>query len=205
MSTTFDVYPGTRAIPTFQQLLDRSTAELHRFLASIGIDARPLIHVRVQTEGGDEPVPIDLHVPLTWHRESYAWFQVGDIPGGTDAYFWPLDDLMISYWREMTESTFKGRTELVLQCLDVGHYWNFRRSMGQPAIINIAYGLIAASLAELTHGVVFSDDCAWDWERFPALPNEFLNWYFVPELALSDNFRDWSARCIASMHEELSV
>ena len=205
MSTTFDVYPSTSSIPTFRQLLDRSTTELHRFLASVDVDARPSIHVRVQYQDDDQPVPLDPQSPLTWPDDTYAWFHVANVPGGTDAYFWSVDDLTLDCWRELTEPRFKAREELIHKCLDVGHYWNFRRSAGQPAIINIAYGLIAACLAELTCGFVFSGDSAWDWERMPALPDEFFGWYFVPDLALDNNFREWSIRCIASLREELAA
>lgn len=205
MSTTFDVFPGTGSIPTFQQLLDRSTTELHRFLSSVDIDFRPPIHVRVQYKDGDQPVPIDLQSPLTWRDDTYAWFQVADVPGGTDAYFWSVDDITLDCWREFTAPRFKAHEELIRKCLDVGHYWNFRRSAGQPAIINIAYGLIAASLAEVTEGFLFSNDSAWDSERMPALPSEFFEWYFVPDLAINTDFREWSMRCIASLREEFAA
>lgn len=205
MSTTFEVFPSTESIPTFQQLLDRSTTELHRFLSSVNIDARPSIHVRVQSKDGDQPIPLDLQSRLTWPDDTYAWFHIVDVPGGTDAYFWPVDELTLDCWRELTEPRFEAHAELIRKCLNVGHYWNFRRSAGQPAIINIAYGLIAACLAELTFGFVFSEDSAWDWERMPALPDEFLSWYFVPELALSNDFREWSTRCIELLREELAA
>lgn len=205
MSTTFDVFPATREFPSFQQLLDRSTVELHRFLASVDIAARPLIQVSIQNKSGNLAIPFDRHAPLTWPDETYAWFYVGEIPGGTDAYFWSVDDLTLEYWREQAEPSFKAREELIDQCLKVGHYWSFRRSAGQRAIINIAYGLIAASLAELTRGFVSSDDSAWEWERFPALPEEFFRWYFVPDLALSGTFRSWSRQCVGALREELSA
>jgi len=39
----------------------------------------------------------------------------------------------------------------------------------------LAYGLIAASLAEITGGFVYSDDGAWDYSYFPALPKISLD------------------------------
>lgn len=108
-------------------------------------------------------------------------------------------------WSELTEPRFKVREVLIRKCLAVGHYWHFRRSIGQPAIINIAYGLIAGCLAELTDGFVFSDDSAWDWERMPALPSELFSWYFVPGMAINEDFRDWSSRCIESLREEMAA
>jgi hypothetical protein len=205
MSTTFNVFPSSELIPTFQQLLDRSTTELHRFLSSIDVDARPSIHVRVQNKEGDQAIPLDLHSPVTWPDETYAWFHVADIPGGTDAYFWPVDDVTLDCWRELSTPRCKAHEDLIRNCLGVGHYWNFRRSAGQPAIINLAYGLIAASLAELTAGFLCSDDSAWDWQRMPALPDEFFSWYFVPDLALSSDNREWSMRCIDSLRKQFAT
>jgi hypothetical protein len=67
----------------------------------------------------------------------------------------------------------------------------------------VTYGLLAASLAELTSGFVISTDGAWDYERMPALPEEFLTWYFRPELALEESKREWSLRHIAGRRDEL--
>jgi hypothetical protein len=47
MSTTFDVYPRTKQLPSFGAIIDRSTEELHHFLESVRIRARPLIHLRI--------------------------------------------------------------------------------------------------------------------------------------------------------------
>ena len=87
MSTTFEVYPKTRELPTFEGLLERSTGELHRFLNAIGVGVRPRIHVRLQRSLDHAHLPFSLRDPLRWGPETYAWFMVGDVPGGTDAYF----------------------------------------------------------------------------------------------------------------------
>ena len=211
MSTTFDVYPCTNKLPSFAAILDRSTAELHRFLESVGVRARPQIHVRLQRGSDHAHLPCDLSDEVRWDKNVYAWFMVGEVPGGTDAYFDDSrDDLREQWERELTyqrtpeaERNYKNLESGIRQAIDVGHRWFFRRSAGQPAVINLAYGLIAASLASLTDGFVDSIDSAWDWQRLPALPGDFLSWYFRPGLAYEENFREWSARCIASLAEEL--
>jgi hypothetical protein len=67
----------------------------------------------------------------------------------------------------------------------------------------VAYGLIAASLAAIRDGFLTSDDSAWDWQRLPALPDEFLAWYSRPEKAIGENFREWSKRCLGHLAKEL--
>jgi hypothetical protein len=204
-TTTFDVYPGTASIPTFQQLLDRSTTHLHRFLVSVGVAARPAIHARLHIGRDEERFRLDLQTPLRWPEDTYAWFWVGESACGADAYFLPVEQRTLDRLSTLTDRRFKAREELIHSCFTIGHYWSFRRSGIQPAAIDIAYGLLAASLAELTSGFVHSDDSAWDSERMPALSHEFFEWYFVPELALHDNFREWSVRSIGALREELGA
>jgi hypothetical protein len=196
VSTTFEVYPGTAVLPTFDALLERSTAELHAFLGSLGLAARPRVEVRLQRNADDSAVSFDARGPLRWDKGAYAWFTVGGVSGGTDAYFDDDKKKIAERWEDIGDPKCERLGPLLRQCLAAGHYWSFRRSAGQPAAINLAYGLIAGSLASLTGGFVYSDDSAWDWERMPALPQDFLSFYFRPELALEDAFREWSGRCI---------
>jgi hypothetical protein len=204
MSTTFDVYPRTKQLPSFAAIIDRSTAELHRFLESVNIGARPRIHVRLQRREDDSHVPFSLDEPARWTEDNYAWFMVGDAAGGTDAYFDDDRAKIQELWDGGFEDPQCKRLEpLIRECISTGHRWWFRRSAGQPAIINIAYGLIAASLGALTDGFITSDDSAWDWQRLPALPDEFLSWYFRPEKAIEENFREWSQRCLGFLPAEL--
>src|SRR4051794_6216151 len=79
----------------------------------------------------------------------------------------------------------------------VGRWWAFRRSMGQRAIINVGYGMIAASLAQLTGGFVESGDMAWDHQLLPATPEEFLEFYFRPERS-DGEWKNWAEVCIAA-------
>ena len=77
----------------------------------------------------------------------------------------------------------------------LGFYWAFRRSAGQPAVINLSYGLIAAAFAELSNGFVFSDDGAWDYASFPTNANRFLENYFDPQYPVPE-YANWAKECI---------
>jgi hypothetical protein len=205
MSTTFEVYPGVPELPTFGALVERSTTELHRFLESVNITNRPAIDVKLQTCKEHAQRPLSFHNPLRWDKNTvYAWFSVGNVVGGTDAYFGKTEWLVREFWESELQSPKYAKMEAAIRKgIAIGHYWWFRRSMGQPAIVNLAYGLIAGSLASLTNGIVYSSDSAWDWERMPAFPDEFLSWYFRPEKALEENFREWSKRSIEAIKREL--
>ena len=204
MSTTFEVYPRTRELPSFAELVDSSTRELHAFLDSVGVGARPRIDVRLQRRSDHAHQAFTLRDPLRWDAETYAWFMVGDVAGGTDAYFDDDASGIAERWRGELEDPKCRRLEpLLSECVGVGHRWWFRRSAGQPGIVSLAYGLIAGSLAAITGGFVYSDDSAWDWERMPARPEEFLKFYFRPDQALEPDFQSWSRECIAQLAAEL--
>jgi antitoxin component of RelBE/YafQ-DinJ toxin-antitoxin module len=204
MSTTFEVYPRTKTLPTFGAIVDRSTMELHRFLDSVGISSRPEVHMRLQACVDDAQLPFSLNDPAKWNEETYAWFMVSDVPGGTDAYFDDKGNEIQDYWDgELAGPRCKRFESLIRECAMVGHRWWFRRSIGQPAIVNLAYGLIAGSLAAITNGLVYSMDSAWDYEKLPALPDDFLSWYFRPNKTTNENYREWSSRCLDHLAEEL--
>src|SRR5262245_16543864 len=100
MSTTFDVYPGKREIPTFASLLYRSTAELHKFLESVGVKARPCIHLRLQRRKDHAHASFRLSDEARWSKDLYAWFMVGEVAGGTDAYFNNSPNYLREIWDE---------------------------------------------------------------------------------------------------------
>lgn len=204
MSVTFDVFPRSVVVPTFAALLERSTEELHRFSSSVGVVARPRIQLQIRRREGDARVEHSPHDPARWSKRDYAWFTVGNVPGGTDAYYSDDAAAIASLWEGPFDDPKCYRMEsLIRECAAVGHYWTFRRSAGQSAVVNLAYGLIAGCLAELTDGFVYSIDSAWDWERMPARPDDFLRFYFRPEDALDERHREWSRRCIEQLGAEL--
>jgi len=98
-------------------------------------------------------------------------------------YYYKITELDREIWKNEIETNIKARElrDIINKSINIGYYWSFRKSIGQPGIINLAYGLIAASLAEITGGFVYSDDGAWDYSYFPALPEDFFRWYFKPE------------------------
>jgi hypothetical protein len=54
------------------------------------------------------------------------------------------------------------------------------------------------------HGLVYSADGAWDYELMPAEPEDFLSWYFRPELAISDESRTRAEHCIDALRFDLA-
>ncbi len=156
----------------------------------------PQIHVRL-----DEAIllPGDASLQTADWDAEYAWFYVepGD-GGGTDAYYCKVDELTLEIWDSFREY---GDTYInVNDSLSIGHYWSFRRSAGQPAIINLAYGLIASALAELTKGYIYSDDGAW-YGR-PVGADKFDSLYFIAEKADTIGNALWYENCLEQIVTE---
>ncbi|WP_127531791.1 hypothetical protein [Paenibacillus kobensis] len=197
MSTVFEVYPGTSVIPSMTELLQLANRKLHHFLEPHGLQVMPMIHVRL----GERFVsPDDTSAETVAWSDEYAWFyaEPSEKGGGTDAYYEQVDETTLEIWDSYSEY---GDTYVdVRRSLVNGHYWTFRRSAGQPAIINLAYGLLASALAELTEGYLYSDDGAW--YGAPIRPVDFDPLYFYPDKAYSMGKASWFEGCLISILEE---
>jgi hypothetical protein len=201
LSTTFEVYPRYSSVPSFREILDLGVARIREQLASRGVSARPSLDVHLRKNATHEVLPLDLSSPARWSSSEYAWFFVPGIDGGTDVTFEAVTSEDAEYWAELVDehAPARERRSEVTACLANGFYWSFRRSAGQPGIVNFAYGILAATLAELTEGLVFSDDSAWDYSRFPATAQEVFDWYFRPEKAIDPDYASWARTSLAAI------
>jgi hypothetical protein len=191
-------------VPSFKELLELGTKRIQQQLAVRGVSAAPVLDVCLRRNKTNELLTLDLSAPATWEESEYAWFHVPGVPGGTDVSYDAITDFDLEYWSSNIDEHPPAtvRQKEIRACLANGVYWTFRRSAGQPAIINFAYGMLAASLAELTDGLVFSDDSAWDYQRFPATSHEMYECYFRPEAAIDQGRADWARRCLDSIAAE---
>jgi hypothetical protein len=198
ISTTFEVYPTTTEIPTLVELLKVANQKINQILRPFELQEVPLIYVRL----GEKIIsPSDSNSESVKWDEEYAWFYIEPSEGGgTDAYFHKVDELVLDIWDDYGD--YGDMYLEVKNSLSVGYYWSFRRSAGQPAIINLAYGVIASALAELTQGYLFSDDGAW--RGGPIRPNDFNSQYFVPSNAKSFGDASWYERCLDDIVSEYS-
>ena len=203
MSTTFEVYSKTSFIPSFQDIRDLSTIKLKNFLDDFEINYKPQISIRLNSVKSHDAKPLNLQTVAKWDDSTYAWFHVPPLVGATDVYFEKISSLDRDFWSDIINQNSQAikKKELIQACLSNGYYSTFTRG-GQPAIIHLAYGIIAASLAYLTKGFIYSDDEAWDYKRFPATASEFFSWYFRPELAIDTRHKEWATECIKLIPEQ---
>ncbi|MCU6710174.1 hypothetical protein M6D81_15860 [Paenibacillus sp. J5C_2022] len=196
MSTTFEVYPATSYVPTLVNVLKVANRKLQHFLSPFALKEMPVIYARIGEEILSQNDKNDKD--MAW-GEGDAWFYVEPgSGGGTDAYYEIVDAITIEIREEYGED---GEDYLeVKRSLSVGHYWIFRRSAGQPAIINLVYGILASALAELTEGYIHSDDGAWNGK--PVRSDEFDKHYFVSGAASTCSDAVWYEQCLQGISSQ---
>jgi hypothetical protein len=126
---------------------------------------------------------------------------VGSV-GGCDVEY-SEDRDTIEVFRNEIKFTKTLPDEFVDHCLDLGRYWAFRRSAGNPCVITLMYGYLAAALAELTAGFIYSDDGAWHRDALPMRADSFYASYFRPGEAAKSAVWDHHA-CFEQLVIELA-
>lgn len=211
MSTTINIIPVETCEITYGQIIQIGERNINRFLTSLGIQEKIKLSVNLQDNEETRTNSVDLNSKFELKENEYAWFYIDGIPGGTDGYQKNIEDKEIDienpWWMfdemEMNNKTIKNIEDKFEKAKKINKYWYFRRSAGQPGIIALSYGLISAGVAELTDGILWADDGAWDFKRFPADSSDFLRWYFRQDMALERETRDWAKRCIEGIIGDL--
>jgi len=211
MSTSIDIIPVDTIDISFGDVLLESENQINYFLKSIDINKAIKLSVNIHDNNEAYVNTVKLSDKFYWKESEYAWFAIDGIIGGADGDC----DTLISkdidpdnpWWRLEIFETSNSKVSSIRQKLEqakkLNRLWNFRRSAGQPAIIALSYGLISGSIAKLTNGILWSDDGAWDNKFFPVESDEFLKYYFRPNIATSNADAEWSSGCIDSIKEEL--
>ena len=206
MSTTFDILPSCKEIPSFSDVLIRCSQNFELYLKRVEIHKSPKITFTILSKEFNKSIPFNFKDPFLWEGGTYLWVEVENIVGGTDGYYWENEDLDYNYWRnEIIPKKDKPEREHLNKCIETGFHWNFRRSAGQVGTIDILYGVLSGTLAELTNGIVYSDDSAWDYQRMPIKGQEFLSSYYIPEKEIDNEMKERATKCIEWAKEELNV
>jgi len=205
MSTTFDVLPGTSVVPTYKEVIELANLNINTFLSRIDVQKKMSLSVDIQNIATHEQKIFNVTDIMISDEEHYAWFYFDNVPGGTDCYYYKNIPIDREIWEDelRTNLNAQKKQDIIKNNLNLGYRWVFRRSAGQPGIIALSYGMLAASLAELTNGIIYTDDGAWDYSLFPTTADDFLKWYFRPELASNEDCKTFAQDCINFLRDEL--
>lgn len=223
MSTVFRVLPGTSQTPTVKDIVTGIEHLLRAFLAERDIQKSVKASFEIITEHNytrpdslrlfslfrkPKPTPIIRRTPVPgepfwWPENTYGWFTIKGVTGGCDCYAesnQPAEWPETTWCDELEDATRPGHAMPLKEMFQHGKEWRFRRSAGQLWMIELAYGFLAAQLANLTNGVITSIDGAWSTHLLPARADQFLEFYFNPaDLRNSEDNRNRAERCIAAL------
>ena len=87
-------------------------------------------------------------------------------------FFHNYNDLDIDFL--ISDLKNESNEKEIYKTLELGYMWSIKRTMWQPVLSNILYGFIAIAIAELTNGLIYSDDGAWNFKEIPLKAKEFL-------------------------------
>jgi hypothetical protein len=208
MSTTFEVYPTSASQPDYGSVIQTAETFMRSCLSRYSISFNLKILANVHFIGTGRILDIDPSLPFILKENEYAWFHYMNVPGGTDAYSPEVDDDIRNHLLHAELLNNNRRIQNIAAKIEQveknSNYWYFRRSAGQPAIICLTYGMLAASVAKHTAGIIYSDDNAWTFEKFPCEYDEFLKFFFNPSDVTNGNeFNEWSRRCIAEIRRQI--
>ncbi|MFT3870045.1 MAG: hypothetical protein QM715_16480 [Nibricoccus sp.] len=200
MATTFDIYPSNTTPPIFSEVVMLAHRRLTEFGTKHGLGTIPPLTFTLHNQD-EEVSEIGRDAPMIWPEDNYVWFQFGDILGGSDAYCRILDEEGLACWEEQIKVHEPARSiaSHVRRCVNTRRWWYFRRSAGQPAIVNLGYGFLAAALAEITNGIIYSEDNAWEYDQLPCSAEKFYDLYFNPAQTQDSDRKEWIKRNLADL------
>ena len=207
MSTTFNIIPTKiDSNLTFQNVLTLAKRTLQNQLDKLSINLSVDISVNIHDNKEAYVNDVILDTKFVWANNEYAWFTVDKSNGGTDGYCETIAE-NLSDWDTYIEDTLDNvpmTPQLKQQIVDCGYEWYFRRSAGQSPITSLAFGHLAAAVAKLTDGYIYTYDGAWNDNIFPARAEQLLEVYFYPDKAKVAADFDWVTRCIDGLHAEFA-
>jgi len=216
MSTTIDIFPVATLDITFGQVLELSQKNVNAFLKSIGINKKVVLEVNLYGNYGKK-IDFQMTDKFAWkdeydedeEKKEYVMFSIKGIVAVAETYLETIyqDGCMDPWWQlEEIIKTDKNIKELdvkVDKIKKLNKKWYVRCQWSNPTIMYISCGLISAAIAELTSGILYSYDGAWEIDAFPADSKEFLDFYYRKEKAKSSEYYERALHSYDTLIEEL--
>lgn len=193
MSMSFEILPTTQNIPDYEEIIKCSVDLFRDFLKRENISQVIDITTTEVTVNNEICTnPISLVTKENYHT-------IFNINGKGEVYlfFHEQTDLDKDFWAEEIELNKCAQSikEKIDANSEIGYYWSIKRTIGQPAIVNLYYGYLAIAIAILTDGIIYSDDGAWDYSRLPIsgmeFKTEYLNTNNISDTYVKDNVKKW--------------
>lgn len=196
MSISFEIFPITKKIPKCEEVIEYSINLFNGFIQNENIVYD--IKCKVTEVSFDNKECIK-PVFLTSSEEKYTIFNVNE-EGEIYVFYDKISKIDEEFWDEEVKINENARfmEKKIWDNFKVGYSWRVKRTMGQPAVVNLYYGYLVIAIAVLTEGILYSDDGAWDYECFPiegkAFEKEYLNLCKLNNMALKCSIENCLSR-----------
>lgn len=182
--TTLDIIPVETDKISYRDVLQLSENRINEFLNKMGIQSKLKLNIKIY----DGTINLDSKFEWTDIRAD-IWFEIEGIEGEISAEcnimegnvsdpWWRLNEYLKQEKKNKTILDFDKKIEKAKR---LNRYWTLRCDSDESGIIHLSYGLIAASIAELTGGFIDSCNGAWIYDEFPAESQDFLKSYFITD------------------------
>lgn len=177
MSISFEIFPITKKIPKCEEVNEYSINLFNGFIQNENI----VYDIKCKvTEVSFDSKKCEKPVFLTSNEGKYTIFNINE-EGEIYVFYDKIEKIDEEFWNEEIKINENARfmEKKIWDSLKTGYSWRVKRTMGQPAVVNLYYGYLAIAIAVLTEGILYSDDGAWDYECFPiegkSFEKEYLN------------------------------
>lgn len=177
MSISFEIFPITKKIPKCEEVNEYSINLFNGFIQNENI----VYDIKCEvTEVSFDSKKCEKPVFLTSNEGKYTIFNINE-EGEIYVFYDKIEKIDEEFWNEEIKINENARfmEKKIWDSLKTGYSWRVKRTMGQPAVVNLYYGYLAIAIAVLTEGILYSDDGAWDYECFPiegkSFEKEYLN------------------------------
>ncbi len=174
MSKVFEVLPTIKNTPNCNEIVRRATELFMNYLKDNNISKS--ININIYEVDGNNIIKNPQL--LTMRDKSYTVFNINN-EGEIYVFYFNSGQIDKECWKDeilINENAKFLKNELEKN-FDVGYYWDIKRTAGQPAIVNLFYGYLAIAIGEVTNGIIYSDDGAWDYSVLPMETNRFKEEY----------------------------
>ena len=197
MIMSFDILPTNTYIPKYEELKNLSQEMLKDYFAKENIDIDIFLEFNTKDIVSGKNINCD---SLITNEKEYSSFSINGI-GESLIFYRKITDIDKEFWKEEIELNHKANElkEKIERNIKLGYMWNVKRTMNQPAIINIYYGFLAIAIAILTNGILYSDDGAWDYHSFPIGAEQFRMEYLNLYNLQDKNIKEYIKKCLYSL------
>lgn len=200
MSMSFEIFPTNNYIPNNEEIVMISHGYFMDYLK------KKDIHLNANIKCETRFIPTDIlerNDKLVSDGTKYEAFIINNL-GQALVLYHNQDDLSKEFWEEEINSNIRAKAlkNLIDKNIMLGYSWSVKRTMGQPAIINIYYGFLALAIAYLTDGLIYSDDGAWEYSCFPLTANDFQDLYLDVSKLKDNNIKEFINKCLLDLKTE---